>query len=133
MSSTLADVEMPALDDDQVLVRVRAASVNAVDWRPVRPAPLAPEGTLVLVGAGAGAGGPIGRLVGGIFRTGVLKQRLIMFMANITMDDLLTLKELVEAGKLTPVIDRTFPLRATADAIRYVETGRARGKVAITM
>jgi NADPH:quinone reductase-like Zn-dependent oxidoreductase len=47
--------------------------------------------------------------------------------------DLLVLKELVESGKLRPVIDRTFPLAETADALRYIEGGHARGKVVVTM
>jgi NADPH:quinone reductase-like Zn-dependent oxidoreductase len=47
--------------------------------------------------------------------------------------DLFVLKELLEAGKVTPVIDRTFPFEDTPAAVRYVETGRVRGKVAITV
>jgi NADPH:quinone reductase-like Zn-dependent oxidoreductase len=48
-------------------------------------------------------------------------------------DRLVVLKELIEAGKVTPVIDRTYPLSESADAIRYLETGRARGKVVISV
>lgn len=47
--------------------------------------------------------------------------------------DLVCLKELLEAGKIAPVIDKSYPLSETADAIRYLETGRARGKVVITV
>ncbi|MDQ3250018.1 MAG: zinc-binding dehydrogenase, partial [Chloroflexota bacterium] len=47
--------------------------------------------------------------------------------------DLTFMKELIEAGKVTPVIDRHFPLRAVADAIRYLEAGHAKGKVVITV
>jgi NADPH:quinone reductase-like Zn-dependent oxidoreductase len=46
---------------------------------------------------------------------------------------LVILKELIEAGKITPVIDRTFPLSEVPEAIRYLETGQPRGKVVITM
>jgi NADPH:quinone reductase-like Zn-dependent oxidoreductase len=56
-----------------------------------------------------------------------------MFMANVTRDDLVTLKELIEAGKVTPVIDRMYPLSETAAAMRYLEAGHARGKVVITV
>jgi NADPH:quinone reductase-like Zn-dependent oxidoreductase len=46
---------------------------------------------------------------------------------------LITLKELVEAGRVTPVIDRTYPLRETAEAFRYLDRGHAQGKVIIVM
>jgi NADPH:quinone reductase-like Zn-dependent oxidoreductase len=48
-------------------------------------------------------------------------------------DRLVVLKELIEAGKITPVIDRTFPLREVPEAIRYLESGQAQGKVVITV
>ncbi len=48
-------------------------------------------------------------------------------------DRLVVLKELIEAGSVTPVIDRTYPLSESADAIRYLQTGRARGKVVISV
>jgi NADPH:quinone reductase-like Zn-dependent oxidoreductase len=47
--------------------------------------------------------------------------------------DLILMKELLEADKVTPVIDRRFPLRDVADAIRYLEAGHAQGKVVITV
>ena len=47
-------------------------------------------------------------------------------------EDLQYLKELIEAGKVTPVIDRTYPLMEVPEAIRYLEEGHARGKVVIT-
>ena len=46
---------------------------------------------------------------------------------------MLVLKELIEAGKVTPVIDRTYPLTEAPQAIRYVEEGHARGKIVITV
>jgi NADPH:quinone reductase-like Zn-dependent oxidoreductase len=48
-------------------------------------------------------------------------------------DRLAVMKELIEAGKVTPVIDRTFPLTEVPEAMRYLETGRAQGKVIITL
>ena len=53
--------------------------------------------------------------------------------AKPNRNDLMFLKELVESGKVKPVIDRRYPLSETAEAIRYLETGHARGKVVITM
>lgn len=94
---------------------------------------LAPGGTLVLVGAGKGPGGPLTRLFMGLVRSRVLRQRVIGFISSASKDDLLELRDLIEAGKVTPVIDRTYPLSKTADAVRYVETGHARGKVVITV
>ena len=48
-------------------------------------------------------------------------------------EDLVVLKELVESGKLTPVIDRTYPLRDTPAALGYIEGGYVRGKVVVTV
>lgn len=58
-------------------------------------------------------------------------QKISMFLANPNQKDLLALKELLETGKVKPLIDRHYPLTETADAIRYLETTRARGKVII--
>lgn len=60
-------------------------------------------------------------------------QPVASFMAQPNQADLLVLKDLLAAGKIVSVIDRTYPLAQTADAIRYLETGRARGKVIITV
>jgi NADPH:quinone reductase-like Zn-dependent oxidoreductase len=54
-------------------------------------------------------------------------------LARARKADLQVLKELVEAGKVAPVIDRTFPLRKAAEAVRYLAGGHARGKVVITV
>ena len=58
-------------------------------------------------------------------------QTLTTFIAKENHEDLLALTELVEAGNVTPVIDRTYPLTEAPEAIRYLEQGRARGKVVI--
>jgi NADPH:quinone reductase-like Zn-dependent oxidoreductase len=55
------------------------------------------------------------------------------FVSASNQDDLITLKELVGAGRVTPVIDRTYPLRETAEAFRYLDRGHAQGKVIIVM
>ena len=57
----------------------------------------------------------------------------MMATAKANQPDLLILKQLLETGKVVPVIDRRYPLAETAEAIRYLETGRARGKVIITV
>ena len=57
----------------------------------------------------------------------------LMGEAKANKNDLAFLKELLEAGKVKPVIDRCYPLSEVAEAIRYLEEGHARGKVVITM
>jgi NADPH:quinone reductase-like Zn-dependent oxidoreductase len=96
---------------------------------------LTPQGTLVIVG---GEGGD--RWLGGfqrqIFapvRALFTEQKMLGLISKERQQDLLTLKDLIEAGKLTPVIDRTYPLREAPQAIRYLEQGHARGKVVLTI
>jgi NADPH:quinone reductase-like Zn-dependent oxidoreductase len=62
-----------------------------------------------------------------------VSQRMVFFLAHLNKADLDILRELLEAGKVTPVIDRTYPLDEVAGAIDYLEQGHARGKVAITV
>lgn len=60
-----------------------------------------------------------------------VSQRLTTFISSENAADLVVLKDLIEAGKLTPVIDRTYPLSETPKAIQYLEDGHARGKVVV--
>jgi NADPH:quinone reductase-like Zn-dependent oxidoreductase len=96
---------------------------------------LTPGGTLVIVG---GEGG--GRWFGGIDRqlrammlSPFVGQKLGTFICRENYEDLLVLNGLIESGKLTPVVDRTYPLAEVAEAIRYLQEGRARGKVVIAV
>lgn len=61
------------------------------------------------------------------------RQNMGNMLAKPNQKDLIFMKELIEAGKVTPVIDRRFPLPEVADAIRYLEAGHANGKVVITI
>jgi NADPH:quinone reductase-like Zn-dependent oxidoreductase len=97
---------------------------------------LAPRGTLVIVG---GEGG--GRWTGGFFRQ-ILRapllslftgQRLRPLASKERLEDLQALAELIEAGQVTPVIDRTYQLIEAPEAIRYLEKGHSSGKVVITV
>jgi NADPH:quinone reductase-like Zn-dependent oxidoreductase len=96
---------------------------------------LTPKGTLVITG-----GETDGRWLGGTDRqlralivSPFVGQKLGTFISRENHEDMIVLKELIEGGKVTPVIDRVYPLSDVADAIRYMREGRARGKVAITM
>jgi NADPH:quinone reductase-like Zn-dependent oxidoreductase len=80
----------------------------------------------------AGSGAPIARSGRSSCR-GSLGQKLGTFVSRENHGDLMVLKDLIEAGKVTPVVDRAYPLSEVADAIRYMREGRARGKVVITM
>jgi hypothetical protein len=62
-----------------------------------------------------------------------VSQKLATFISSQNHEDLVVLKELIEAGKVTPAIDRTYPLREVPSAIGYVKDGHARGKVVITI
>jgi NADPH:quinone reductase-like Zn-dependent oxidoreductase len=62
-----------------------------------------------------------------------VSQNLVQLVAKRNKDDLEILSGLIEAGKITPVIDRTYKLSETRDAIRYLEGGHARGKIVITV
>ena len=95
---------------------------------------LTPGGKVVMVGPGRGEWvGFLGRIGWAIATSRFSNRKVLPFLSHVSTDDLLVLKELIEAGKVTPVVDRTYPLEQTPDAIRYVEEGRARGKVVITV
>jgi NADPH:quinone reductase-like Zn-dependent oxidoreductase len=92
---------------------------------------LRPEGRYVMVG-GSGAQLFETLLFGPLMSLGGRK-RLAPFSATPSSKDLLVMKELLEAGMVVPIIDRCYPLAETAEAIRYLEDGHARGKVVITV
>lgn len=91
---------------------------------------LAPNGRLVFVGAPKGFGALMTRIVEATILSRVRRGR-IMFTARVTQEDLVALAQLAETGKLTPVIDRTFPLTDVPEAFRHFGTGRVGGKVVI--
>jgi NADPH:quinone reductase-like Zn-dependent oxidoreductase len=96
---------------------------------------LTPQGRLVLVGAPKGS-----RLLGSlghIAKVGLASlrasQQAVFFISKSTPDDLATLRELLEAGTVMPVVERTYPLREAAHALRYLGQGHARGKLVVTV
>ena len=96
---------------------------------------LTPDGTLVITG-GEGKGRWLGgtdRQIRALLLSRIVGQKLVAFIAKENHEDMIVLKELIESGKLTPVIDRTYPLAEVPEAIRYLEEGHARGKAVITV
>ena len=95
---------------------------------------LTPRGTLMIVGAeDAGNWLGIRRQLRAAALSPFVQQKLGFFISKERSKDLEDLRKLLEAGAVTPAIDRTFPLDQAPDAIRYLRDGRARGKIMITV
>ena len=69
----------------------------------------------------------------GLVLSRFVSQSFVIFVARLRNEDLIILSDLMQAGKVTPVIDRTYPLSEAVEAFRRLETGHARGKVVITL
>lgn len=93
---------------------------------------LTPSGNAVVVGFTTMLR-MLGVMLFGMLTTRTSDRKIGPMLAKPTQDDLNSLREMVEAGTITPVIDRHYPLIEAAEAIRYLETGRARGKVVVTV
>ena len=96
---------------------------------------LTPKGTVVIVGAETDQRwfGGFDRSIRAMLLSRFVDQQLIAFVNSENAEDLIAITELIEAGKVTPVTDRTFSLGDVPKAISYLEEGHARGKVAITV
>lgn len=96
---------------------------------------LTPSGTLVIAGGEEGGRwtGGMGRNLRALALSPFGRQRLTGLVSKPRRADLERLAQLIEDGKLNPVIDKTFPLRQAPDAMRYLEAGSARGKLVITV
>ncbi len=95
---------------------------------------LAPAGTLVMVGGQKGDWlGPMVQPLQAAALAPFIDQQLEMLMARFNLEDLQFLADMMATGELNPVIDRQFPLAGLPEAIRYSETGRARGKIIVTI
>lgn len=94
---------------------------------------LTPSGTLILnSGTGAQGMAMLIRLLKPLVLSPFVRQSLKRYLSTPSHADLVVLAELVEAGRLTPVIDKTYPLHETAGALRHIESGHARGKVVVS-
>ncbi|HWL99298.1 MAG TPA: NAD(P)-dependent alcohol dehydrogenase [Nocardioidaceae bacterium] len=95
---------------------------------------LVPRGTVVFVGGeNAGSVTGLGRQLRGALVSPLVRQRLALFVAKERASDFERLTELIEAGKVVPTLDRTYPLDEAPAAMRLLETGKVRGKIAITV
>ena len=98
---------------------------------------LKPKGIYVLIGGGGvneqGFIGALGKALKTMLLSPFVSQKMGMMMADLSQKDLAILGDMMQSGKLKPVIDRTYTLSEVPDAIRYVEEGHARGKVIITV
>ena len=96
---------------------------------------LNPHGSLVIVGS-LDKGhwlGPITGIIDARLYSSFVSQKIIFMLAELNPEDLDVLRDMMQAGKITSVIDRRYALNEVPDAIRYLEQGHARGKVVITV
>jgi NADPH:quinone reductase-like Zn-dependent oxidoreductase len=96
---------------------------------------LTPDGTAVVAGAGNRPTmiGIAGRMAAAIVMNKAGSRRFVSYLAHRTQEDLQTLAGMLEAASIRVVVDRSYDLADIADAVRYQETGQARGKVVVTV
>jgi NADPH:quinone reductase-like Zn-dependent oxidoreductase len=96
---------------------------------------LTPKGTLVIAGGEGARWTGVGRQIRALALSPLVPQRLTMYVSGTSkrQADLEALRQHIEAGHFTPVVDTTYPLTEVPEAIRHLESGRARGKIAITV
>lgn len=98
---------------------------------------LQPKGICVMIGGGGpkdgGLIGPMARPIKALLLSPFISPKMEMMLAQLNHKDLQILGDLMQSGKVKPVIDRTYPVSQIAEAIRYLEKGHARGKVVLTM
>jgi NADPH:quinone reductase-like Zn-dependent oxidoreductase len=94
---------------------------------------LTPRGTLVIVGGEGGKWTGVGRQLRAVALSPLIGQRLAMFVNGEKRSDLDAVRELIDAEQVTPIVDRVYSLDAVPDALRHLEAGQARGKIAISI
>jgi NADPH:quinone reductase-like Zn-dependent oxidoreductase len=96
---------------------------------------LSPRGRVVIVGGETGSAfaGGLGRPIWGALTSPLRRQKVVMFINKETGADLAPITDLIESGRVSPVIDTAFPLEKAADAMAHLDSGRARGKIAISV
>jgi NADPH:quinone reductase-like Zn-dependent oxidoreductase len=95
---------------------------------------LNPKGRCIVVTGSDGRWlGPLAHFIGALALSPFVHQKLVPLVAKVNHEDLVLMSDLMTAGKVTPVIDRRYPLREVPEALRYLETKHARGKVVVTV
>jgi NADPH:quinone reductase-like Zn-dependent oxidoreductase len=96
---------------------------------------MTPKGTIVAIGARPGGRwvGPLPQVLKVLVSGRFVSQRVVLFVASINPGDLTVMKDLIEAGRVTPVIDRSYELSEVVAAVRHAKEGHALGKVVITV
>jgi NADPH:quinone reductase-like Zn-dependent oxidoreductase len=96
---------------------------------------MTPEAILVIVGGPSHDPwlGPVWQMLKGLMFSPLVSQKFAVFLADLNATDLAVIGDLMQQGKVTPVIDRRYPLTRAAEAMSYLEEGRARGKVIVNL
>jgi NADPH:quinone reductase-like Zn-dependent oxidoreductase len=92
---------------------------------------LTPTGTLVIAGGEGGKWTGVGRQVRALMLSPFTRQRLTMYVSQHRQADLESLRQLIETGQVTPLLDQTYPLADLPEAVQHLHAGHARGKIAI--
>jgi NADPH:quinone reductase-like Zn-dependent oxidoreductase len=133
-AADVVDYTMEDFTDGRTQYDVILDNVSSLPLARLRGA-LTPKGTLVLNGGGSPGHvfGPFASILKAVVVNLFVSQRLRVLPSKENREELLALTGLIEDGKLTPVVDRTYPLADTAEGLRHVEQGHARGKVVVTV
>lgn len=95
---------------------------------------LNPKGIYIVVGGSDGRWiGLLARSIKALVLSRFVSQNLVMFLTRPSKEDLIIMREIMKAGKVTPIIDKRYRLNEVPEAIRYLEEGHPRGKVVITL
>jgi NADPH:quinone reductase-like Zn-dependent oxidoreductase len=133
-AANVVDYTMEDFTDGPIRYDVILDNVSSLPLGRLRGA-LTPMGILVLNGGGSPGHvfGPVAGLLRAVVADKFVPQRLRPLPSRQDQKELLAVTALIDGGKLTPIVDRTYPLADTADGLRYVEEGHARGKVVVTV
>ena len=95
---------------------------------------LKPDGTYVMIGGPKGRWlSPLDTVIRAFLLKPFVEQEMNFMMSKISRDDLMLLRDMMHSGKVTPVVEKSYPLTQASEAVAHVESGRARGKVVIAI